>query len=180
MTPRAGTLPKRMTFAWIVGAPLVLLLTLTSASIVAWVVLGLPIGAYEPLKMPYFFWYYRGDARVMNALAGGTVAAGALLAFLISAHWTQSRLRGATRSRGQRRVHRYRFPASSGIVVHVKGCKVLPSSGLDRVTIEAPSNPAKSMEIRTPTLLTRDGSVVVDVARTERVRFIFFDINCYS
>lgn len=179
MTPRAGTLPKRMTFAWIVGAPLVLLLTLTSASIVAWVVLGLPIGAYEPLKMPYFFWYYRGDARVMNAFAGGTVAGGAILAFLISAHWAQSRLGGAARSRGQRRVHRNRFPASSGIVLHVKGCKVLPSSGPYRVTIEAPSNPA-NMEIRTPTLLTRDGSVLIDVTRTERVGLIFVDINCGS
>src|SRR3546814_20020125 len=56
---------------------------------IGWLILGLPVAAYDPLKMPQFVWYYRGDARVVRAMAGGLIGGGLLLGGLIYALWAR-------------------------------------------------------------------------------------------
>lgn len=51
----------------LVGAPLLLLCWFILAAMAAWIILGLPLASFEPLRMPQFFWYYRGDALVVRA-----------------------------------------------------------------------------------------------------------------
>ena len=71
MTLRAGTPPDGGALRLLVGIPLGALIALAVASMIGWLILGLPVAAYDPLKMPEFVWYYRGDPRVVKAMAGG-------------------------------------------------------------------------------------------------------------
>ena len=71
MTQRAGTSPDGGVARYLIAIPLGSLIALAVASMIGWVVLGLPVSAYVPLKMPQFVWYYRGDPRVVKAMAGG-------------------------------------------------------------------------------------------------------------
>ncbi|TPG10868.1 hypothetical protein EAH84_11295 [Sphingomonas oligophenolica] len=81
-----------------IGVPLGLLIALASASMIGWLILGLPVAAYDPLKMPAFVWYYRGDPQVVRAMAGGTIASLTLLVGLVYALWARSApLHGAAR-----------------------------------------------------------------------------------
>ncbi len=159
------------------GGPLSLLMTLISASMFAWIILGLPVAAYEPLKIPYFFWYYRHDPHVMDAFAWSAIAGGTLLAFFIYALWTQSPPRGATRLRGKRRLLRHRVRASSGDALRLIECKVLPLGSPEREGIEAFEDSSDGTEIFAPGLPILKGSIVVDVARAVHVRLIFVELN---
>src|SRR3546814_5235643 len=73
MTQKAGTSPDGGAARYLIAIPLGLGIALAIASMIGWVILGLPVAAYDPLKMPQFFWYYRGDPRVLKAMAGGLV-----------------------------------------------------------------------------------------------------------
>ena len=66
MTLKAGTPPERGPLAWMIGGPLAIIMGLLIASMFGWVMLGLPVTAYDPSKMPQFIWYYRGDPRVVR------------------------------------------------------------------------------------------------------------------
>ena len=83
MTQKAGTPPDGGVVRVLIGVPLGLLIALAIASMIGWVMLGLPVTAYDPLKMPQFIWYYRGDPRVVKAMAGGLAGGFTLLAGLI-------------------------------------------------------------------------------------------------
>src|SRR3546814_1499628 len=89
MTQKAGTPPDGGAARLLIGLPLGLLIALAIASMIGWLILGLPVAAYDPLKMPQFVWYYRGDARVVRAMAGGLIGGGLLLGGLIYALWAR-------------------------------------------------------------------------------------------
>jgi type IV secretion system protein VirD4 len=83
MTQRAGTPPDGGAARLLIGLPLGVLIALAIASMIGWLILGLPVAAYDPLKMPAFVWYYRGDPHVVRAMAGGLVGGLTLLAALV-------------------------------------------------------------------------------------------------
>ncbi|NJS13466.1 MAG: type IV secretory system conjugative DNA transfer family protein [Sphingopyxis sp.] len=134
---------------------------------IGWVVLGLPLAAYDPMKMPEFVWYYRGDPRVVKAMAGGLVGGLTLLAGLAYALWARGApLHGAARFANEREIKRYRFRSATGIVVGRKGGRFLTFGGSEHVLVEARPGRAKATGIVIPNLLTWAGSVVVlDVKR---------------
>jgi type IV secretion system protein VirD4 len=167
MTLKAGTPPERGALTWIIGGPLAILMALAVASISAWVVLGLPATAYDPLKVPHFFWYYRGDPHVVRAMAGGLLAGGLILVVLVYALWAQQPpLHGAARFASERELRRHGFRSETGIVVGRKRGKFLTFGGPEHVIVEAPTRSGKGVGIVIPNLLTWQGSVVVlDVKR---------------
>ena len=83
MTQKAGTPPDGGAARLLIGLPLGLLIALAIASMIGWLILGLPVAAYDPLKMPQFVWYYRSDPLVVRAMAGGLVGGVTLLAGLV-------------------------------------------------------------------------------------------------
>ena len=118
MTQRAGTPPDGGVVRLLIGVPLGLLIALAISSIIGWVVLGLPVTAYDPLKMPQFIYYYRGDPRVVKAMAGGLVGGLTLLVALVYALWARGApLHGAARFAGGRELKRHGFRSASGILV---------------------------------------------------------------
>ena len=52
MTQKAGTPPDGGAARLLIGIPLGLLIALAIASMIGWLILGLPVTAYDPLKMP--------------------------------------------------------------------------------------------------------------------------------
>ncbi|WP_327753074.1 type IV secretory system conjugative DNA transfer family protein (plasmid) [Sphingobium sp. SJ10-10] len=150
-----------------IGIPAVLLLLCLTGSIVAWFALGLPAAAYDPLKMPAFFWYYRGDPVVQKGLAGG-MAAGSLLSGLLL-YWFVTRkppLHGAARFAREREIVRHGFRGKDGIVLGKKSGRYLIFEGNEHCIVEAPTHSGKGIGIVIPNLLSWPGStVVLDVKR---------------
>lgn len=167
MTRKAGTLPDGRVIRFLIGVPLGLLVALAIASMIGWLVLGLPVASYDPLKMPQFIYYYRGDPRVVKAMVGGLIAGILLLLGLIYALLMRSApLHGAARFASERELKRHGFRASSGIVVGRKGGRFLTFGGSEHVIVEAPTRSGKGTGIVIPNLLTWQGSIVVlDVKR---------------
>lgn len=167
MTQRAGTSPDGGAARLLIGAPLGLLIALAVASMIGWVILGLPVAAYDPLKMPQFVWYYRGDPRVVKAMAGGLAGGLTLLAGLVYALWARAApLHGAARFASERELKRHGFRSAEGIVVGRKGGRFLTFGGSEHVLVEAPTRSGKGTGVVIPNLLTWQGSVVVlDVKR---------------
>jgi type IV secretion system protein VirD4 len=152
---------------WLIGGPLAAVLALIVASMIAWMVLGLPVAAYDPLKMPRFFWYYRADPVVVRALVGGAVGGSLLLGALAYALLARrAPLHGAARFATERELRRHGFRAPSGIIVGRKRGRFLTFGGNEHVIVEAPTRSGKGVGIVIPNLLTWQGSVVVlDVKR---------------
>lgn len=167
MTRRAGTSPDGGAARLLIGVPLGLLIALAIASMIGWVLLGLPVAAYDPLKMPQFVWYYRGDPRVVKAMAGGLAGGLTLLAGLVYALWARGApLHGAARFASERELKRHGFRSAAGIVVGRKGGRFLTFGGSEHVLVEAPTRSGKGTGVVIPNLLTWQGSVVVlDVKR---------------
>jgi type IV secretion system protein VirD4 len=167
MTQKAGTSPDGGAARYLIAIPLGALIALAIASMIGWVILGLPLAAYDPLKMPQFVWYYRGDPRVLKAMAGGLAGGCTLLAGLIYALWARGApLHGAARFASERELKRHGFRSASGIVVGRKGGRFLTFGGSEHVLVEAPTRSGKGTGIVIPNLLTWQGSVVVlDVKR---------------
>ena len=167
MTRRAGTSPDGGAARYLIAIPLGALIALAIASMIGWVVLGLPVAAYDPLKMPQFIWYYRGDPHVVKAMAGGLAGGLILLAGLVYALWARGApLHGAARFASEREIKRHGFRSATGIVVGRKGGRFLTFGGSEHVLVEAPTRSGKGTGIVIPNLLTWQGSVVVlDVKR---------------
>jgi type IV secretion system protein VirD4 len=167
MTQKAGTSPDGGAIRYLIAIPLGGMIALAIASMIGWIVLGLPVSAYDPLKMPQFVWYYRGDPRVVKAMAGGLAGGLTLLAGLIFALWARGApLHGAARFANEREIKRHGFRSTSGIVVGRKGGRFLTFGGSEHVLVEAPTRSGKGTGIVIPNLLTWQGSVVVlDVKR---------------
>jgi len=167
MTQRAGTSPDGGAARLLIAIPLGALIALAIASMIGWVVLGLPLTAYDPLKMPQFVWYYRGDPRVVKAMAGGLAGGLTLLGGLVYALWARGApLHGAARFASERALRRHGFRSAAGIVVGRKGGRFLTFGGSEHVLVEAPTRSGKGTGVVIPNLLTWQGSVVVlDVKR---------------
>ena len=167
MTQRAGTSPEGGAARLLIGVPLGMLIALAVASMIGWLILGLPVPAYDPLKMPQFVWYYRGDPRVVKAMAGGLAGGLTLLAGLVYALWARGApLHGAARFASEREIKRHGFRSVAGIIVGRKGGRFLTFGGSEHVLIEAPTRSGKGTGVVIPNLLTWQGSVVVlDVKR---------------
>lgn len=167
MTQRAGTPSNGGAAQLLIGIPLGTLLALAIASMIGWLILGLPIAAYDPIKMPAFVWYYRGDPQVVRAMAGGLAGGVTLLAGLIYVLWARGApLHGAARFANEREIKRHGFRAAVGIVLGRKRGRFLTFGGSEHVIVEAPTRSGKGTGIVIPNLLTWQGSVVVlDVKR---------------
>ena len=167
MTQRAGTPSNGGAAQLLIGIPLGTLLALAIASMIGWLILGLPIAAYDPIKMPAFVWYYRGDPQVVRAMAGGLAGGVTLLAGLIYLLWARGApLHGAARFANEREIKRHGFRAAVGIVLGRKSGRFLTFGGSEHVIVEAPTRSGKGTGIVIPNLLTWQGSVVVlDVKR---------------
>ena len=167
MTQRAGTPSNGGAAQLLIGIPLGTLLALAIASMIGWLILGLPIAAYDPLKMPAFVWYYRGDPQVVRAMAGGLAGGVTLLAGLIYVLWARGApLHGAARFANEREIKRHGFRAAVGIVLGRKRGRFLTFGGSEHVIVEAATRSGKGTGIVIPNLLTWQGSVVVlDVKR---------------
>ena len=159
--------PDRRPGTWLVGGPLAVIMALLVASMIAWLILSLPVAAYDPLKMPRFFWYYRGDPIVVRALAGGAISGTLLLvvlAYLVLAR--RPALHGAARFATERELRRQGFRAPAGIILGRKSGRFLTFGGSEHVLVEAPTRSGKGVGIVIPNLLTWQGSaVVLDVKR---------------
>lgn len=164
---RQGDTPHNRTASLALGLPVALLLLFLTASIVAWFVLGLPAAAYDPLKMPAFFWYYRGDPIVLKALGWGLAAGSLVTGFLL--FWFLTRkppLHGAARFATEGEIRRNGFRDSDGIVLGKKAGKFLIFGGTEHCIVEAPTRSGKGVGIVIPNLLSWPGStVVLDVKR---------------
>jgi len=167
MTQRAGTPSEGGAARLLIGIPLGALIALAIASMIGWLILGLPVAAYDPLKMPAFVWYYRGDPQVVRAMAGGLIGGGLLLGGLTYALWARAApLHGAARFATEREIKRHGFRARDGIVLGRKRGRFLTFGGSEHVMVEAPTRSGKGVGIVIPNLLTWAGSVVVlDVKR---------------
>src|SRR5690554_3834918 len=167
MTLKAGMPPDGSAARLLIGVPLVAVAALAIASMTGWLVLGLPVSAYDPLKIPQFIYYYRGDPEVVRAMAGGLFVGITLLLGLIYFIFTRSApLHGAARFASERELARHGFRSRSGIVVGRKGGRFLTFGGNEHVLVEAPTRSGKGTGIVIPNLLTWQGSVVVlDVKR---------------
>ncbi|MDP1909528.1 MAG: type IV secretory system conjugative DNA transfer family protein, partial [Hyphomicrobium sp.] len=167
MILRPGMPPDGGAARLLLGVPLALLMALASASMIGWLILGLPVAAYDPLRMPAFVWYYRGDPQVVRAMVGGTIASLTLLTGLVYALWARGEpLHGAARFAREREIKRHGFRAAQGIVVGRKSGRFLTFGGSEHVIVEAPTRSGKGTGIVIPNLLTWQGSVVVlDVKR---------------
>ena len=83
---------------------------------IGWLILGLPVTAYDPLRMPAFVWYYRGDPQVVRAMAGGTIASLMLLTGLVYALWARAApLHGAARFARESEIRRHGFRRRKGL-----------------------------------------------------------------
>ena len=167
MTQKAGTSPDGGAARLLIGIPFGILIAFAFASMIGWVVLGLPVAAYDPLKMPHFIWYYRGDPNVVRAMAGGLASGFTLLGGLVYALWARGApLHGDARFANERELKRHGFRAATGIIVGRKGGRFLTFGGSEHVLVEAPTRSGKGTGIVIPNLLTWQGSVVVlDVKR---------------
>lgn len=167
MTQKAGTPPDGGALRLLIGIPFGLLIALAIASMIGWLILGLPVTAYDPLKIPQFVWYYRGDPQVVRAMAGGLIGGGLLLIGSIYALWARDApLHGAARFASESEIKRQGFRSSVGIVLGRKGRRFLTFGGSEHVIVEAPTRSGKGTGIVIPNLLTWQGSVVVlDVKR---------------
>ena len=167
MTQKAGTPADGGAARYLIGIPLGTLLALAIASMIGWLILGLPVAAYDPIKMPAFVWYYRGDPQVVRAMAGGLAGGVTLLAGLIYVLWARAApLHGAARFANEREIKRHGFRADVGIVLGRKRGRFLTFGGSEHVIVEAPTRSGKGTGIVIPNLLTWQGSVVVlDVKR---------------
>jgi type IV secretion system protein VirD4 len=167
MTQKAGTPPDGGPARLLIGIPLGALIALALASMIGWLILGLPVAAYDPLRIPQFVWYYRGDPQVVRAMASGLVGGLTLLGGLIYALWARGApLHGAARFAREREIRRHGFRAREGIVLGYKGRRFLTFGGSEHVIVEAPTRSGKGTGIVIPNLLTWQGSVVVlDVKR---------------
>ncbi len=158
--------PKRRTIL-AAGIPIAIVVSFLIASVVAWIYLGLPSSKFDPLKMPAFFWYYRGDPVVLKALGAGMlvglIVTGLMLWFLLK---RAPPLHGAARFAKEGEIRHAGFRADNGIVLGKKGGKFLTFGGTEHCIVEAPTRSGKGVGIVIPNLLSWQESVVVlDVKR---------------
>lgn len=164
---RRPDMSARTKSAWLITAPLAALICAAIASIIAWLILGLPTNLFDPLKVPQFFWYYRADPAVLRALGLGGLAAAsftAVMAYMMLA--PKKSLHGTAAYATEAEIRKYGLRAKRGIIIGKKRGRYLVFGGTEHVIIEAPTRTGKGVGVVIPNLLTWEDSVVVlDVKR---------------
>jgi type IV secretion system protein VirD4 len=164
---RRPDMSARTKSAWLITAPLAALVCAAIATIIAWLILGLPTNRFDPLKVPQFFWYYRADPAVLRALGLGGLAAAAFTA--VTAYMMlapKKSLHGTAAFATEAEIRKHGLRAKRGIIIGKKRGRYLVFGGTEHVIIEAPTRTGKGVGVVIPNLLTWEDSVVVlDVKR---------------
>jgi len=152
---------------FLVLVPVTLLLIGLLTGTAAWFFLKMPASAYDPLKLPGFFWYYRHDPVVIEALWRASVIGVPLpVLLMIVALKPKKNLHGEARFAREGEIRRAGLRAKKGIVLgRVRG-RFLMVGKMEHVLLEAPTGSGKGVGIVIPNLLQWPDSVVVlDIKR---------------
>lgn len=160
---------------WPLKAAVVGLSAVTAATALATVALAVALAGLGRLSAetnlaaaPAWFWHFRADPEVARWLRIGALAAGGLLALLITAIVRTGRrpLHGAARWAREPELRRGGFRARAGVVLGRKGGAPLVFGGPEHVLLYAPTRTGKGVGVVIPNLLAWPDSVVVlDVKR---------------
>ena len=167
MTQSAGLGPRSDKAALLIAIPLATAVFALVAGIIAWLLIGVPFSQFDPLKLPEFFWYYRGDPVVMRGMAagagGGAILTGGLFWLLLR---RPAPLHGDARFANEREIKAEGLRDEQGIVVGRKGGRFLTFGGSEHVLLEAPTRSGKGVGVVIPNLLSwPDSAVILDVKR---------------
>jgi len=152
--------------------PITLLLIGLLTGTVAWFFLKMPAAAYDPLTLPGFFWYYRHDPVVTEALWRGAVIGVPLPVLLMAIVLRPKKnLHGEARFAREGEIRKAGLRAKKGIVLgrfrngfFRNG--FLMVGKMEHVLLEAPTGSGKGVGIVIPNLLQWPDSVVVlDIKR---------------
>lgn len=146
----------------LIVVPVALLFVALLTGTVAWFILELPIAGFDPLKLPQFYWYYRHDPVVINALglaAALSVPLTALGLFMVLR--PRKDLHGAARFAREGEIAKAGLRADAGILLGRAGGKFLLFGGTEHVLLEAPTRSGKGVGVVIPNLLSWQDSVVV-------------------
>lgn len=159
MTPKTASDSAKLA---LVVIPIALLLGAILTGIIAWFVLKLPAAQFDPLKLPEFYWYYRHDPAVLDALGLAAVIGFPLpiLGALVLLKPRQS-LHGEASFANERDIRKAGLRAKDGIVLGRNRGKFLRFAGSEHVLIEAPTRSGKGVGVVIPNLLSWQDSVVV-------------------
>jgi type IV secretion system protein VirD4 len=116
----------------------------------------------NPLKLPEYFWFYRGNSLVMGWLfkgMAGTVAAICLAALIVLNQ--PRKLHGAARWARSPEVKAAGLLDTKGIILGRYGSRYLRFGGSEHVLLEAPTRSGKGVGVVIPNLLEWPDSVVV-------------------
>lgn len=147
--------------------PVTLLLIGLLTGTVAWFFLKMPMSAYDPLRLPGFFWYYRHDPVVTEALSRAAVIGVPLPVLLMAiALRPKKNLHGEARFARESEIRSAGLRAKKGILLgRVRG-RFLMLGKMEHVLLEAPTGSGKGVGIVIPNLLQWPDSVVVlDIKR---------------
>jgi type IV secretion system protein VirD4 len=147
--------------------PITLLLIGLLTGTVAWFFLKMPAAAYDPLRLPGFFWYYRHDPVVTEALWRGAVIGVPLPVLLMAIVLRPKRnLHGEARFAREGEIRKAGLRAKKGIVLGRVRNRFLMVGKMEHVLLEAPTGSGKGVGIVIPNLLQWPDSVVVlDIKR---------------
>lgn len=137
---------------------LILFLTATGA----WFLLKLPLSQYDPLLLPRFFWYYRHDPAIHDALGLAALFSVPfpVLGFLFLIK-PRHNLHGDAHFASERDIRKAQMRASKGIVLGRAKGRYLVFGGSEHVLMEAPTRSGKGVGVVIPNLLSWPDSVVV-------------------
>src|SRR3546814_2209784 len=138
----------------------------------AWFFLKMPAASYDPLPLPGFFWYYRHDPVVTEALWRGAVIGVPLPVLLMAIVLRPKKnLHGEARFAREGEIRKAGLRAKKGIVLgRVRNGffrnGFLMVGKMEHVLLEAPTGSGKGVGIVIPNLLQWPDSVVVlDIKR---------------
>ncbi|MET1756505.1 type IV secretory system conjugative DNA transfer family protein [Novosphingobium sp. RD2P27] len=159
MTLRTGSSARTKA---LVALPVALLFVALVTGTVAWFILQLPMGAYDPLNLPRFYWYYRHDPVVRDALGLAAVVSVPLTALgLVMVLRPKKDLHGTARFAREGEIAKAGLRAKSGILLGRAGGRFLLFGGTEHVLLEAPTRSGKGVGVVIPNLLSWQDSVVV-------------------
>src|SRR3546814_14553972 len=124
----------------------------------------MPAAAYDPLRLPGFFWYYRHDPVVTEALWRGAVIGVPLPVLLMAIVLRPKRnLHGEARFAREGEIRKAGLRAKKGIVLGRVRNRFLMVGKMEHVLLEAPTGSGKGVGIVIPNLLQWPDSVVVQI-----------------
>lgn len=159
MTLRTGSSARTKA---LIALPIAVLFLALVTGTVAWFILQMPVAAYDPTNLPRFYWYYRHDPVVRDALGLAAVVSVPLTVlglFLILR--PQKDLHGTARFARESEIAKAGLRAKAGILLGRAGGRFLLFGGTEHVLLEAPTRSGKGVGVVIPNLLSWQDSVVV-------------------